>query len=268
MRPVRRTAAAGRRASASSPVDGAASEPGMSSRNKASVPPDSYGRAGAARPGLLARAGQATSLGPVWPGDAVGTDTAVVRRPRWPAGLVEPAEAAAGEPAARNPQPRLTDARRRGPARLHAIRGVTRRAILACPGSPRGSDRWPVGPDRAHPRPIARPSWPVPVMHHRDAAGRRAITSPRSATARGPRSAPSPGTGDAAGQAAMACPGRPSGSPGPAVSGGPEHAAGPALPGAAPPSWSRPEHAGVAPGPGGLPGLHRSTGRPLGSSTG
>ena len=74
VRPVRRTAAAGRRASASSPVDGAASEPGMSSRNKASVPPDSYGRAGAARPGLLARAGQATSLGPVWPGDAVGTD--------------------------------------------------------------------------------------------------------------------------------------------------------------------------------------------------
>src|SRR5690348_11210528 len=53
VRPVRRTVAAGRRASASSPVDGAASEPGMSTRNKASVPPDSYAHAGAARAGLL-----------------------------------------------------------------------------------------------------------------------------------------------------------------------------------------------------------------------
>ena len=39
--------------------------PPCAARDRASVPPDSCGRAEAARPGLLARADQATSLGPV-----------------------------------------------------------------------------------------------------------------------------------------------------------------------------------------------------------
>ena len=96
VRPVGARRRQDERASASSPVDGAASEPGMSSRNKASVPPDSYGRAGAARPGLPGSAGQATSLGPVWPGDAVGTDMrdCIAVRPPGRAGWCDPGRSA------------------------------------------------------------------------------------------------------------------------------------------------------------------------------